>query len=284
MSASGTEPHALRAKWQDLVPRTLSALLLIPVVLEMVWVGHAWFQLLVAFLGVMIAKELTQVAHRGSDLQFACHVMAVLAAALLNSEINLWTTLAIVLGLLAASNLLLMRESQQPNFWQRIGVVYVAVPVAALILVRGDSNAGLAATIFLLLLVWFADTFAYFFGRILGGPKLAPILSPNKTWAGLLGAVVGAVVVAAGFVVSGYATGAVWFMVLAAILAVVEQAGDLFKSAFKRKYGIKDSGNLIPGHGGMLDRVDGLMFVFVGAALIGAVHHFADPAIGILQW
>jgi phosphatidate cytidylyltransferase len=131
--------------------------------------------------------------------------------------------------------------------------------------------------------VWATDTFAYFAGRMFGGPKLAPVLSPKKTWSGLIGGMVGAAIVS-----SVYA--ATWFpswialAVVAAALAVVAQIGDIFESALKRNYGVKDSGYLIPGHGGVLDRVDGLVAVAAVAAIVGFARHSNGLAEGLLLW
>lgn len=277
-------PGAVSRKWSDLVPRTLSAILLVPLVLAMVVYGNAWFQLLVGFAGVLMAREYTQIAHKGDDLQFAFHALAALAAVLVLPALGLGPTLVIVLAMVIFSNIRLATPSQAVTFWQRIGVVYVALPMVALMLVRGASDNGLATTLFLLLLVWSADTFAYFAGRIIGGPKLAPRLSPKKTWAGLGGAAFGAAVVAAAFLYFGMASGVVLFIAFAAALAVIEQGGDIFESSLKRAHDIKDSGNLIPGHGGILDRVDGLLAVFSAAALVGAMRNLADPASGVTYW
>jgi phosphatidate cytidylyltransferase len=173
--------------------------------------------------------------------------------------------------------------------WRYIGVLYAALPVLALVVLRNDQHFGLLAIIFLMLIVWAADIFAYFAGRIIGGPKLAPRLSPKKTWAGLFGAVAGAMALA--FLVSRSGLDVAQqlkplpLMVLAGVLAIVEQAGDIFESAFKRHYGVKDSGTLIPGHGGVMDRLDGLIFVAVTALLIGLVRAGSmSTAQGLLVW
>jgi phosphatidate cytidylyltransferase len=129
----------------------------------------------------------------------------------------------------------------------------------AFVILRGETHAGMLTLMWLLVVVWAADICAYFAGRLIGGPKLAPRISPKKTWAGLWGAVVGA---AAAGLVMGYWIGSPRFLVLGVlggVLAIIEQLGDLFESALKRHYGVKDSGRLIPGHGGVLDRVDGLV-------------------------
>jgi phosphatidate cytidylyltransferase len=125
--------------------------------------------------------------------------------------------------------------------------------------------------VWLLVVVWAADICAYFAGRLIGGPKLAPSISPKKTWAGLWGAVAGG---ALGGLALGYWGGSVAFLILVVLggfLAIIEQLGDLFESALKRHYGLKDSGRLIPGHGGLLDRVDGLVAATLCLAAILAV-------------
>ena len=152
-------------------------------------------------------------------------------------------------------------------------------------MLRSDPTFGIAAIVLVMLMVWAADTLAYFAGRLIGGPKLAPRISPKKTWAGLGGAMAGSAFAA---LCVGLVLGvpALWMLlIVAALLAVVEQGGDLFKSAMKRYYGVKDSGRLIPGHGGVIDRVDGLVAVATAAALIGALRAGVDHAgAGILVW
>ena len=136
-----------------------------------------------------------------------------------------------------------------------------------------------------MLMVWAADTLAYFSGRIIGGPKLAPRISPKKTWAGLGGAMAGSALAALAVGLVLGVPGLWMLLVVAAVLAVVEQGGDLFKSAMKRHYGVKDSGRLIPGHGGVIDRVDGLVAVATAAALIGTLRDgLAHAGAGILVW
>jgi phosphatidate cytidylyltransferase len=145
----------------------------------------------------------------------------------------------------------------------------------AFVILRGASDAGMLTIMWLFAVVWAADICAYFAGRLIGGAKLAPRISPKKTWAGLWGAVAGGA--AAGLAVGWAASPAnlVLVAVLGGVLAVVEQLGDLFESALKRHYGVKDSGRLIPGHGGVLDRVDGLVAAtLVLAAIVVAVRLF----------
>lgn len=156
--------------------------------------------------------------------------------------------------------------------WMAFGVVYLAVPAAGLILLRQASPpAGWAAILLILAVVWATDVAAYFAGRSVGGPKLWPRVSPKKTWSGAVGGLAAALV-AGGLVASLAGAGSVWSgVLLAAPLSVAAQAGDLFESAVKRRFGVKDSGTIIPGHGGVLDRVDGLLGAAALALLLAAL-------------
>ncbi len=152
------------------------------------------------------------------------------------------------------------------RLWRAAGLAYVSIPCASLIWLRdarleSDAYAGAKLVLFLLLVVWATDIGAYFAGRKIGGPKLAPFISPNKTWAGLGGGIVSAAVVG-GFSASftPYPPSFIACMETGMLLAIIAQGGDLFESWLKRRIGAKDSGDLIPGHGGLLDRVDGLIF------------------------
>jgi phosphatidate cytidylyltransferase len=139
------------------------------------------------------------------------------------------------------------------------GILYVGLPAMALVWLRNDVPGGLEHVLWLMIVVWATDICAYFAGRSIGGPKLAPRISPGKTWAGLLGGMAGAGLFG-GLLALTFGAG---FWLAASVgmgVAVVSQLGDLFESALKRRAGVKDSGHLIPGHGGLLDRIDGLVF------------------------
>jgi phosphatidate cytidylyltransferase len=160
------------------------------------------------------------------------------------------------------------------------GLAYVALAGAALLWLRDDPVAGRSDVLFLLLIVWAGDIGAYLVGRWLGGPRLAPLISPGKTWSGSLGGLLAAVAVgllAAHFLSDGASA---WRAVLiAAILGVVAQAGDLLESFVKRRLEVKDSGTLIPGHGGLFDRLDGVL----AAAPVAALLAFALGR-GVVLW
>lgn len=279
------EASAASAKWGDLGVRALSAAVLIPAVLADVWAGGIWFHLFVALIGILMAQEWVAIVHKDNPLQFALHAAGAMCGALLPLDIGLTGGLLAICVLTILSAAAAAREAPGGPAWRYLGVPYVALPPIALVVLRDDPSYGVAAIVLVMLMVWAADTLAYFAGRIIGGPKLAPRISPKKTWAGMGGAMAGSAIAALGV---GLVLGlpGLWMLLLvAAVLAVVEQGGDLFKSAMKRHYGVKDSGRLIPGHGGVIDRVDGLVAVATAAALIGTLRAGIEHAgAGILIW
>jgi phosphatidate cytidylyltransferase len=167
-------------------------------------------------------------------------------------------------GAVAGAALLVTLASRRPSLgW---GTLYVGIPSYALLVVQW---ADVYLVFWLMLVTWATDIFAYFAGRSIGGPKLAPKISPNKTWAGLIGGMAGAAVVGAVFAYqSGIAVDLPDFLWLGAPMALLAQAGDLYESSVKRRRGVKDSGSLLPGHGGVLDRLDGLLPVILATFLV----------------
>jgi phosphatidate cytidylyltransferase len=156
----------------------------------------------------------------------------------------------------------------RPNLaWRFGGFLWITLPSIAFVYLRDLPQGGLAITVWLLLLVWATDIAAFIAGRTIGGPKLAPSISPKKTWAGLAGGVFGAALI--GLAVGNMLQPSRWWQIalLSAMLAVVEQMGDLAESYAKRRFGAKDSSRLIPGHGGFLDRLDGMLVVAFAMAL-----------------
>jgi phosphatidate cytidylyltransferase len=272
------------SRWADLGVRVASAAVLIPLVLADVWFGGVWFEIFVGLLFVLVAREWVAIVHGGNDVQFALHAAAALAGALLPLQIGIAGAVYVVaaLALIAAIHAVLVGGAGP---WKFFGVAYAGFPPIAFEVLRQGGSMGLKAIIWVMVVVWCADTLAYAAGRTFGGPKLAPRISPNKTWSGLLGAVVGAAIAA---LVFQSVTGAGPFLATAAVaaaLAIVEQGGDLFKSAMKRAHGVKDSGGLIPGHGGVIDRIDGLIAVALAAAILGVWRAGqADAAAGLLIW
>jgi len=174
--------------------------------------------------------------------------------------------------------------SPRPRHWTASGFFYAAAAEIASVVVRLDQQYGFTALMLILLVVWASDIGGYFAGRGIGGPKLWPRVSPNKTWAGAIGGFAASLVVAAGFAAAGFGkTGPL--LLSSAALSIASQLGDLFESAVKRRFGVKDSSHIIPGHGGLLDRLDGFVAAIVLAALFGFLRGGADGVgRGLMVW
>jgi len=273
------------AKWRDLGLRAASAIVLVPIILWVNWLGSVWYAILVGLMAGFMAIEWVKLVHGGRRVQLAIHLAAAAVSTALPWTAGPAVAFTAILMLWAGSVVQRQIADMPHSFWSVIGVPYIGLSALALMILRGDPQLGLVAVYWLLFVVWGADTLAYFAGRLIGGPKLLPRISPKKTWAGLIGAIVGGVLCSALFArVAGLDT-LLWLCGIAAVLAIVEQAGDFFESALKRSVGVKDSSALIPGHGGMLDRVDGLVAAAAVAALIGCIRAGISAAgKGILLW
>ena len=259
----------------NLQQRVLSAIVLVAVVLVLTWAGGFWYRILCAGIAGAVLYEWTAMAsprdataHRIVLWGLLAVVLAMLLAGVPAATLLIALVVAVIVGAAHAAY-------GQREFWPVAGVVYAGLSAISLAALRSDDGAGLAATLFLFAVVWATDILAYFVGRAIGGPKLAPSISPGKTWSGAIGGTIAGIV--AGGAVALYA-GIVWGAMatasLALILSIVSQIGDLFESSLKRRFGTKDSSGLIPGHGGVMDRVDGLvaaafMLFVIGAAASG---------------
>ena len=270
-------------KWSDLALRSLSTIILMPVALYCIWQGGIWFQMFIAVLAVLVALEWADIVHAGNERAFALLALSGMAAVFVTESQGLDAACAALLMIWLLSVLQWVLRAGQGSIWGLLGVFYVGLPTIAFVLLREDGPWGGWAVVWCFMVVWAADICAYFSGRLIGGPKLAPRLSPKKTWAGLCGAMLGAAVVSVIFARSLGLNVAV-LALLAAALTCVEQSGDILESAMKRRFGRKDSGNFIPGHGGVLDRVDGLLAVILAAAVIGYIHKAGSAASGLLLW
>ncbi|HEY7296702.1 MAG TPA: phosphatidate cytidylyltransferase [Xanthobacteraceae bacterium] len=211
---------------------------------------------------------------------------ATLAGATSNSagvhpERLLLAVLLLALGTIATA---VLARHKHP-LWAAGGVFYGGGLALAPIVLRSDVQRGFVALLFLFAVVWATDIVAYFVGRALGGPKLAPNISPNKTWSGAIGGTAAAIAVALGLGFAAHLAAPGAIAALAAALSAVGQIGDLFESALKRRFGVKDSSNLIPGHGGLMDRLDAFVAAAVLAAVIGISRGGIEaPARGLLAW
>jgi phosphatidate cytidylyltransferase len=246
----------------ELHARILSAAVLIPVALAALVFGGVPFAVLVAVVAAIGFWEWTEIGGARDPLpRFAVTAAIVVGLLALQSPGARWG-LALLAATAAAA---FLGGGARPHIrWMGLGLAYVAIPCAGAILLRASEPFGGIAILVILLVVWSTDIAAYFGGRAIGGAKLWPRVSPKKTWAGAISGLVAALL-AGGLTVmlSGAGSFSVGFL-LAAPISVAAQAGDLFESAVKRRFGVKDSGWIIPGHGGVLDRVDGL---FGGATL-----------------
>jgi phosphatidate cytidylyltransferase len=169
--------------------------------------------------------------------------------------------------------------------WMIAGLLYAGVIALAPIILRRDPALGFVAIVFLFAVVWVTDIAAYFAGRTLGGPKLWVAVSPNKTWSGALGGALGGVVAALLVVKVAGLVIAPMLVLVALALSIASQAGDLLESALKRQFGAKDASALIPGHGGLMDRLDGFLTAVLAAVMVGLLREgFDGSARGLLVW
>jgi len=271
------------AKPSNLKTRIISAMVLAPIALVLAWLGGWPFALLLAAASLAMAFELAALLPRegrGDKALLAGFVLASVGIAA--AGLPLVALIAGGAGLLFSSAFRLWRG--EPVWVPAFAFPYLVLPLVGMLWLRLDPMLGRPAIFWLLGIVWATDTFAYFAGRTIGGPRIAPSLSPKKTWAGLFGGMIGAAIV--GFGTSlwlGIGSPAL-LALFSAALAVVAQAGDFLESWLKRRAGVKDSGTLIPGHGGILDRVDGLVAAAMGAALLALIHAAASPGAGVLIW
>lgn len=247
--------------------RMIASVVMIVVASAALVLGGLAFWLLAVVVALFMMAEwadLQKVSPRTKRLaQFALSVpLATMAPASLLLETRDFFTL----GLVAGAAFFVVIVTRLPQL--ALGILYCALPVLALVVLRRQDD-GLLYAFWAMALVWACDIGAYFSGRSIGGPKLAPRLSPNKTWAGLIGGMAAATAFA---LLLHRSAGLPWPMTLATpLLAMLSQGGDLYESWLKRRAGVKDSGNILPGHGGVLDRVDGLVPVAPIAALLVVV-------------
>jgi phosphatidate cytidylyltransferase len=253
-----TAPPLVRAEPNGLALRIISALVLAPIALTAAWVGGIAFTALVLVAAAGMGWEWARLTGCGEGalrvLVIAATTLPILIVVLTRSGI------AVELVMLTAGTIwVLARLKGRPApAWAALGAAWIALPCVALLWIGGDHEAGRAAVLWLFATVWATDTGAYVAGRGLGGPRLAPLISPNKTWAGFAGGLAASILVAW---VTSRLTGAGLRAVVPAGLAMsaVAQVGDLAESLAKRRFGVKDSGYVIPGHGGVLDRLDGML-------------------------
>lgn len=247
--------------------RILSAVVLILVILAASWTGGFLFALICAILSALLYYEWQRIVRVTpfdmTEALLSAGFGFLVLMCLVGSPLF---GLVVMVAIGAIMEMTSSGAETRDVRWIGLGALYCAIPVFALPVVREEG--GFPLLLLLFLVVWTTDIAAYFAGRFFGGPKLAAAISPNKTWSGAAGGLIAAALVAWLFawVTGSFNPGAALF--LAVLLSVTSQAGDLFESWVKRHFGVKDSSKLIPGHGGFLDRVDGLIAAALPVAII----------------
>lgn len=266
---------------RNLLMRVAAAVVLAPLAIAIAYAGGWLWACLVTLAAIGLYLEwLTIVGAAGEMRVAAPGVVALAVAGLCLATAR--TDAALVV--LAIGFVVVALISPQRRGWTAAGFCYAAAAEIASVLLRLDSEKGFVALMLVLLVVWVTDIGGYFAGRGIGGPKLWPRVSPKKTWAGAVGGFIASLVVAGGFAAFDLGkTGPL--LLMGAMLSVVSQLGDLFESAVKRRFGVKDSSHIIPGHGGLLDRLDGFVAAVVMAAIFGFLRGSADGVgRGLMVW
>ena len=265
---------------RNLGMRVAAALVLAPLAIAVAYAGGWLWTTLVTLTAIGLYFEWLSVVGARTPRLVTAGAAALAMAGLLFATGRIDASiLVLVVGLAGV-----MVVSPERRLWTAAGFGYAAAAEFASVLVRHDQAYGFVALILILLVVWVTDIGGYFAGRGIGGPKLWPRVSPRKTWAGAIGGFAASLAVAAGFAVMGLGkTGPM--LLLAAVLSIASQLGDLFESAVKRRFGVKDSSHIIPGHGGLLDRLDGFVAAIVLAAIFGFLRDGADGVgRGLMVW
>ncbi len=269
----------------DIGPRVASAIVMASLALGTLWVGGEVYIAFWAAAGLALNWEWQcMIDAPALRPRLALGGMAILAAAFFAQQMSLDTAL---LCLLAAMAPLAWFGGADKRLWSGFGVLYAGAPVMATICLR-QSLEGFDAILWLFAVVWGTDVMAYFGGRLIGGAKLWPEISPGKTWSGfVVGVLCGSFSGIAALWASGglSRSSGLWLLAVGLAAAMIAQGGDLFESAVKRRFGVKDSSRLIPGHGGFMDRLDGFIAAVVAIALLGGFRTGPlELAIGALRW
>ena len=266
---------------RNLLTRVIAGAVLAPIAIAIAYAGGWLWATLVTLAAIGLYIEWLTIVGAARETRVVVSGTIALAVAgfgLALGRIDV-ALLVLLLGLAGVALL-----SPQHRGWTAAGFGYAAVAQVASVLVRLDPEMGFVALVFVLLIVWVTDIGGYVAGHGIGGPKLWPRISPKKTWAGAVGGFLASLVVAGGFVALGLGKSGP-LLLLGAILSIASQLGDLFESAVKRRFGVKDSSHIIPGHGGLMDRLDGFVAAVVLAALFGLLRGGVDGVgRGLMVW
>jgi phosphatidate cytidylyltransferase len=271
-AAGESDSRSRESGSRNLLMRIVVAAVLIPLAVAIAYAGGWLWAALVTLAAIGLFVEWLAIVGLSGAMRVTVPGVAALAVAGLCFAIGRLDAALIVL---AVGFVAVVSIAPERRNWAAAGFLYAAAAEIASVLVRLDPVKGFAALMFVLLIVWVTDSGGYFAGRGIGGPKLWPRVSPKKTWAGAAGGLVASLAVAAGFAALDLGK-TLPLLVLSAVLSTVSQLGDLFESAVKRRFGVKDSSQIIPGHGGLMDRLDGFVAAVVVAALFGFLRGGAD--------
>ena len=266
---------------RNLLMRIAAAAVLIPLAVAIAYAGGWLWAALVTLAAIGLFMEWLAIVGLAGAMRVTVPGVAALAVAGLCFAIGRLDAALIVL---AVGFIAVVAIAPERRGWAAAGFLYAAAAEIASVLVRLDPVKGFAALMFVLLIVWVTDSGGYFAGRGIGGPKLWPRVSPKKTWAGAVGGFIASLAVACGF--AAFDLGRIGpLLMLSGALTVVSQLGDLFESAVKRRFDVKDSSHIIPGHGGLLDRLDGFVAAILVAWIIGFLRHGVHSAgSGLMVW
>ena len=277
----------------ELPVRVASALVLAPLAIGIAYIGGWIFAAFWGGAAILMLREWVMLA-TGDDRRVVLLVggiSVVLATGFSAADGSSFAgaqgplMFAAIAAIAAGSMGAMVLTRRQHSIWAAAGIPYAGAVAVAPTVLRSDIQYGFQAIILIFAIVWTTDILAFFIGRTVGGPKLAPRISPKKTWSGAIGGTGAAVAAAVGIACAIGLTGLVPIAILAAVLSVIGQAGDLFESALKRRFRAKDSGQLIPGHGGLMDRLDAFVAAAGLAAIIGVGRGGLEaPARGLLLW
>ncbi|MFD2649549.1 phosphatidate cytidylyltransferase [Devosia albogilva] len=271
-----------RNLWSDLGPRLASAAVLIALTATALIIGNYMFAAVVGAVFAGAYREWETMVSRAPMTVPAWILVALVA---LSGLIYPATGPLGSIVLIAAACAVALVSGGEGAWWRVLGLVIFGAIIIAALAMRGTTTEGIWAGVYLGTVVWMTDSAAFFTGRQIGGEKLAPDISPSKTWSGALGGL--ALGTGAGLLVWTFVTDSPWWigLVLSAAISILGQLGDLGESAVKRHFRIKDSGDIIPGHGGLMDRLDSLTFGILLVLLIGATRGGIDSvAPGLLYW
>jgi phosphatidate cytidylyltransferase len=266
---------------RNLLMRVAVALVLAPAAIASAYAGGWLWTALVTLAAIGLYVEWLMIVGAGREAKVVASGIVALALSvvcLAAGRIDA-SLLASALGLGVVAWL-----SKARRHWNAAGFLYATAAAIASVMVRLDQTCGFVALMLILLVVWVTDIGGYFAGRGIGGPRLWPRVSPKKTWAGAIGGFGSSLIIGAGFAAFGLGRTAP-LLALGAVLSIASQLGDLFESAVKRRFGVKDSSHLIPGHGGLMDRLDGFVAAVVLAAILGFFRGGVDGVgRGLMVW